>query len=327
MSDALVSTREEQAAIAKIEAAGKALAEAVELPEVKDIRDKAEAIRSYLRQQKSGLQAQNAAAILKIKAERRLGAMLRDMEKNAGGRPAANRSHDVTGLASLSALGINRMASHRWQTIASVPEEKFEEYLAQADTTQEEITSAGAYRLALRLYNRKLTQPSELPAGVFSCIEADPPWALDASEAKSAVGQYTVMDLESIKAMGPDVQARAAENSHLWLWAINPMLPEAFDVMAAWGFDYKGCLTWVKTNGFGTGHYLRGATEHCLLGVRGTLACLRNDQRTYFEATRTDHSRKPEGFYDILETLSPGPRLRLFARSQRDGWESWGDEA
>lgn len=179
----------------------------------------------------------------------------------------------------------------------------------------------------VRIYKRKLTQPAELPAGVFSCIEADPPWALDASEAKSAVGQYTVMDLEAIKAMGPDVQARAAENSHLWLWAINPMLPEAFDVMAAWGFDYKGCLTWVKTNGFGTGHYLRGATEHCLLGVRGTLACLRNDQRTYFEATRTDHSRKPEGFYDILETLSPGPRLRLFARSQRDGWESWGDEA
>ncbi len=179
----------------------------------------------------------------------------------------------------------------------------------------------------VRIYKRKLAQPAELPAGVFSCIEADPPWALDASEAKSAIGQYTVMDLEAIKAMGPDVQARAAENSHLWLWAINPMLPEAFDVMAAWGFDYKGCLTWVKTNGFGTGHYLRGATEHCLLGVRGTLACLRNDQRTYFEAARTDHSRKPDCFYDILETLSPGPRLRLFARSQRDGWESWGDEA
>jgi N6-adenosine-specific RNA methylase IME4 len=186
------------------------------------------------------------------------------------------------------------------------------------------------FREFVRIYKRnkrKQTQPAELPAGVFSCIEADPPWALDASEAKSAIGQYTVMDLEAIKAMGPDVQARAADNAHLWLWAINPMLPEALDVMAAWGFDYKGCLTWVKTNGFGTGHYLRGATEHCLLGIRGTLACLRNDQRTYFEAPRTDHSRKPEVFYDILETLSPGPRMRLFARSQRDGWESWGDEA
>ena len=116
MSDALVSTREEQAAIAKIEAAGKALAEAVELPEVKDIRDKAEAIRSYLRQQKSGLQAQNAAAILKIKAERRLGAMLRDMPRNPGG-PERVVSRDVT-PPTLAALGIERTASHRWQTMA-----------------------------------------------------------------------------------------------------------------------------------------------------------------------------------------------------------------
>jgi N6-adenosine-specific RNA methylase IME4 len=229
----------------------------------------------------------------------------------------------VSGQLELSRRRDNLSWSHHREVASMEPAEQ-DAILGKAvqhGMSQKEL------REFVRIYKRKLTQPAELPAGVFSCIEADPPWALDASEGKSAIGQYTVMDLEAIKAMGPDVQARAAENSHLWLWAINPMLPEAFDVMAAWGFDYKGCLTWVKTNGFGTGHYLRGATEHCLLGVRGTLACLRNDQRTYFEATRTDHSRKPEGFYDILETLSPGPRLRLFARSQRDGWESWGDEA
>jgi len=221
----------------------------------------------------------------------------------------------------------NRLQNLSWSHHREVADLDPAEQDAILDKAVQHGMTRKELREFVRIYKRKLAQPAELPAGVFSCIEADPPWALDASEAKSAIGQYTVMDLESIKAMGPDVQARAAENSHLWLWAINPMLPEAFDVMAAWGFDYKGCLTWVKTNGFGTGHYLRGATEHCLLGVRGTLAPLRNDQRTYFEATRTDHSRKPEGFYDILETLSPGPRLRLFARSQRDGWESWGDEA
>ena len=221
----------------------------------------------------------------------------------------------------------SRLENLSWshhQEVASLEPDEQDAILGKAT---EHGMSRKELREFVRIYKRKQTQPAELPAGVFSCIEADPPWALDASEAKSAIGQYTVMDLEAIKAMGPDVQARAADNAHLWLWAINPMLPEALDVMAAWGFDYKGCLTWVKTNGFGTGHYLRGATEHCLLGVRGTLACLRNDQRTYFEAPRTDHSRKPEGFYDILETLSPGPRMRLFARSQRDGWESWGDEA
>ena len=165
-----------------------------------------------------------------------------------------------------------------------------------------------------------------IPVGKYRCIEADPPWALDACEGKSAIAHYNVMDLDAIKALGVKVLERAADDCHLWLWAINPMLPEALDVMKAWGFEYKSCLTWVKSNGFGTGHYLRGATEHCLLGVRGSLKCLRNDQRTYFEAPRTDHSRKPEIFYELIETLSPSPRLRLFARSQRYGWDSWGDQ-
>ena len=264
-----------------------------------------------------------AAKLLNV--SRRIGAMLREMPMHGGDRKSS--FHDESLIPTLSDLGINYTASHRWQVMAGPDDETFGAWVAEMVNADAEITEAAWYRYAWRREQPDRPEPVELPAGVFSCIEADPPWALDASEAKSAIGQYTVMDLEAIKAMGPDVQARAADNAHLWLWAINPMLPEALDVMAAWGFDYKGCLTWVKTNGFGTGHYLRGATEHCLLGVRGTLACLRNDQRTYFEAPRTDHSRKPEGFYDILETLSPGPRMRLFARSQRDGWESWGDEA
>ncbi len=168
--------------------------------------------------------------------------------------------------------------------------------------------------------------PVPLPDGLYQCIEADPPWALDASEVKSAITQYAVMSLEALCAMADEILQRAAPNCHLWLWAINPMLPEALQLMEAWGFAYKACLTWVKTNGFGTGHYLRGATEHCLLGVRGTLSCLRHDQRTYFEAVRTEHSVKPDAFYEAVETLSPGPRLRLFARKERDGWTSWGLE-
>jgi len=192
-----------------------------------------------------------------------------------------------------------------------------------------ELTIPEAKREIRKLeFNARMNGAADIPipAGKYRCIEADPPWALDACEGKSAIAHYNVMDLDAIKALGVKVLERAADDCHLWLWAINPMLPEALDVMQAWGFEYKSCLTWVKSNGFGTGHYLRGATEHCLLGVRGSLKCLRNDQRTYFEAPRTDHSRKPEIFYELIETLSPSPRLRLFARSQRYGWDSWGDQ-
>lgn len=166
---------------------------------------------------------------------------------------------------------------------------------------------------------------SPLPAGHFSTIEADPPWALDAAEGKSAHRQYATMTVEEIEALGDQVLERAADDCHLYLWAINPMLPEAFQVMTAWRFEYKTLLTWVKPQ-IGTGHYYRGATEQCLFGVRGDLSCLRADQPNWFQANRGRHSQKPARFYEIAESMSPGPRLRMFARDEREGWANWINE-
>ncbi len=164
-----------------------------------------------------------------------------------------------------------------------------------------------------------------IPKGKYRTIEADPPWALEAAERSTAHQHYPTMDLDAIKALGLQVLTRAADDCHLYLWAITPMLPEAFEVMTAWGFTYKTLITWAKPS-IGTGHYYRGATEHVLFGVRGKLACLRADQPNWFEAPRGRHSEKPERFYEIAETMSPGPRLRLFARSEREGWASWINE-
>lgn len=172
--------------------------------------------------------------------------------------------------------------------------------------------------------------PLEVSSGKFQTIEIDPPWKLDGQEAKSQVLQYPLMDLRQIKDLGEKINEMADENCHLYLWVINPMLPEAIEVLKSWekyGFIYKTCITWVKSNGFGTGHYYRGQTEHVLFAVKGKLGTDRNNQPNYFEAPRYKHSEKPEKFYEIVETMSPEPRLRLFARSHREGWKSWGDEA
>ena len=173
---------------------------------------------------------------------------------------------------------------------------------------------------------RNNNPPPPLPADTYYTIEADPPWALDGAEGKSGISAYVVMSTQEIIDMGKEIEALAAPNAHLYLWAINPMLPEALAVMTAWGFEYKTCITWIKSNGFGTGHYFRGQTEHVLFGVKGSLPTMRKDQPTFFEAPRYRHSEKPDEFYDIVETMSPAPRLRLFARSQRAGWVSWGNE-
>jgi N6-adenosine-specific RNA methylase IME4 len=117
----------------------------------------------------------------------------------------------------------------------------------------------------------------------------------------------------------------ADENAILWLWTTNAHLPVAFDVVTAWGFEYKALLTWVKDR-MGTGEWLRGQTEHCILGARGKPVFLHGSDGTVLEAARREHSRKPEEFYTLVEATCPGGKLELFSREQRNGWQTYGND-
>lgn len=131
------------------------------------------------------------------------------------------------------------------------------------------------------------------------------------------------------------VQDFAADDAHLYLWVTNPRLfAEAHDkgigpreIMDAWGFRYVTLLTWLKP-GLGLGYYFRGCTEHVMFGVRGS-APIPGELRVanYFEGPRTEHSRKPDVFLDLVETVSPGPYLEMFSRRARLGWDVWGNES
>jgi N6-adenosine-specific RNA methylase IME4 len=170
----------------------------------------------------------------------------------------------------------------------------------------------------------------------YGTIVADPPWQYRKAVQKRrtngrryAEDHYSTMTMDAIAAM--PVADIADENAHLYLWVTNPRLVgdrtdhsvTPFDILKAWGFDYKTTLTWIKP--FATGSYFRGTTEHVLFGVRGSLPIepsLR--QANHFEASRRDHSTKPEVFYHRVEQVSPGPYVELFCRSPRLGWDSWG---
>jgi len=116
---------------------------------VMQIRDQAEALRVYVKAAGEGLEAQNAAAEFKLRAERKAGKMLAAMEKRPPGRPAENRSHDVTDLPpSLDELGIDKMQSSRWQSEADVSEEKFEAYIASCRDEGREVTQSGLLKIA-----------------------------------------------------------------------------------------------------------------------------------------------------------------------------------
>lgn len=176
---------------------------------------------------------------------------------------------------------------------------------------------------------------TEFPDGPFDLIMADPPWtfrtrSLKGITAKGAGGQYATMTLSEIAAL--PVASVAAPNCLLWLWATNPMLPEALHVLRAWGFDYRTAGHWSKKTAdgcqaFGTGYILRCAGEPFLIGVRGQVKTARN-VRSVIEGPIREHSRKPDEAFAAAEALIPGAkRLELFSRQPRAGWETWGDEA
>lgn len=154
---------------------------------------------------------------------------------------------------------------------------------------------------------------------------ADPPWRYGNTSTRGAAeDHYPTMTLADLQDL--PVTDWAKEESHLYLWTTNGFLREAFSVMDAWGFTYKTTLVWVKPQ-MGMGNYFRSSTEYVLFGVRGGLQTLVRDQLNWFTAARGRHSAKPGAFYDIVERSSPGPWLEMFARVQRLGWETWGNEA
>jgi N6-adenosine-specific RNA methylase IME4 len=120
----------------------------------------------------------------------------------------------------------------------------------------------------------------------------------------------------------------ATPDAALFLWATSPHMREAFQVLDAWGFDYRTNLVWVK-NSPGLGYWVRNQHELLLIGVRGKMRSPAEGTRppSIIDAPKRGHSRKPEEVYEIIERMYPDlPKIELFARNAREGWAVWGNE-
>lgn len=168
----------------------------------------------------------------------------------------------------------------------------------------------------------------------YNVIYADPPWKYKSGRLPClpekrpdtcSVGYYyPTMDLESIKAL--PVKEICGKDCVLFLWATTPAIQEAFEVMTAWGFRYKTMITWEKTNNDCMGYWFRTCTEHLIVAVKGKVKAFRNMSRTCYHEKRSKHSKKPEYFYRLIEQVTKGKRLEMFARQKVDGWDIWGNE-
>lgn len=198
-----------------------------------------------------------------------------------------------------------------------------------------------------------------LPEGPFSTIVADPPW--DYSRKLSAGGtsgfspvhpsrggtrgaanHYRTLTVEQLRTL--PVESVAADQAHLYVWTTSSFVVEAHSLAHSWGFSPKVLVPWIKTKKksrtevlgsggdlyagvrMGMGLYIRHCAEFILFAVRGKAPTARNDVLGVLFAPQGKHSEKPVQAYDLIERLSPAPRLELFAREPRDGYEVWGDE-
>ncbi len=170
----------------------------------------------------------------------------------------------------------------------------------------------------------------------YGVIYADPPWHFrnysERGEGRNATSHYDCLSIGELCAL--PVADWAADDCVLFLWAVDPLLDQAFKVLQAWGFTFKTvAFYWVKTNKIdtgtfftGLGYWTRANPEQCLLATRGSPKRVATDVQRLTVAPRREHSRKPEECYDRIERLVGGPYLELFARQPRPGWDAWGNE-
>ena len=173
------------------------------------------------------------------------------------------------------------------------------------------------------------------PKKKYNIIYADPPWKHDAWAAgnKAPNLHYPTMTTEEISAL--PISELADNDCALFLWATYPHLPEALQVIKAWGFDYStAAFVWVKKNKtadtpfFGCGAWTRANSEICLLATRGHVQRLDASISQIIEAPIEEHSKKPDIVRELIERLvGKLPRIELFCRHPAVGWDIWGNEA
>lgn len=176
----------------------------------------------------------------------------------------------------------------------------------------------------------KLAAAPPPPDGKYRVIVIDPPWQMEKIERDVAPNQvafdYPTMDADQLRAF--PVGEWADDDCHLFCWTTHKHLPLAIELVAAWGFRYVLAMVWHKPGGFQPFGLPQYNCEFVVYARRGSPQFV--DTKAFnccFEAPRREHSRKPDEFYDVIRRVTAGPRIDVFSREERDGFDTWGNEA
>lgn len=217
-------------------------------------------------------------------------------------------------------------------SVADAPKERQVEIVARG---RDEILAAAkqiriehAERRRAELAALKSERPP-LPDGRFETIVIDPPWEMQKIERDVRPNQvafdYPTMNEAELAAFG--VPAMASDDCHLFCWTTHKHLPMALRLLESWGFRYVCTMVWRKPGGFQPIGLPQYNCEFALYARRGAPQFI--DTRAFpacFEAPRREHSRKPDEFYDLVRRVTAGPRIDVFSREARPGFEQFGNE-
>jgi N6-adenosine-specific RNA methylase IME4 len=331
----------------------RALAKAARVDEVKHIRDAAIAMQAYARQAKNR-EAEADAVAIRLRATRKLDQLVQAQRKtvglatggeHGGRRPKDGLRHNPSNArATLAMQGIDKALAHQARVLGRMSESDFERKVTDARRSagnvyrravrEAEIMQERAERRARTAAGGSVADLHTLIASGYRAgvIAADPAWPFTAySDRSNSIVPYETMTLDEIKAL--PVGQLAAADCALFLWGIWPNLPMWMPVLEAWGFTFSGLgFDWVKLNPngeglhWGTGYGTRANPEPCLLARRGSPLRLDAGVHSVIMTPVGAHSEKPDEAYARMKRLFGGPYLELFARKERPGWTTWGNE-
>lgn len=301
-----------------------------------DKLDVAEGVRKQKREE-----AQMLAEAL-LDAEVRIGEILEKMPKSLGGRPSEKTINSgvnsfIPKLEEAKKIGFTPMQVSRFQTLAQNKDlvEQIKHEAREADDLPTRTAVLQAVKIR-EIENRRETireqlEKQDLKPGdkKYRIVYADPPWKYGNAMPEYVTepqDYYLLMDTVDICAM--PVKDICERDAVLFLWSTSPHLPEALEVVKAWGFEYKTTFVWDKIK-HNMGHYNSVRHEFLLVCTRG--ACT-PDVKKLFDSVvsieRGEHSKKPEYFREVIETLyTYGNKIELFARSAPHGWDVFGNQS
>lgn len=315
--------------VQRLQQAEEALAYAVGIDQVRLVMDVAAAQEVFAARQRMGEAVIGQAYALKTRALVKLGELLEALPKATGAAgigksksAVPDRYHTQDGVT-YAELGVTKKLASVAQQLAALPASTREAI------AQREVTLSQARR---EVKAKEITRRVSLPDAKYRVLYADPPWSYNdkadagAVQAGGVERHYPSMSIAELCAL--PIPTLCEPDAVLFLWVTSPLLCESFAVIKAWGFNYRASFVWDKVK-HNMGHYNSVRHEFLLICVRGSC---QPDVVKLFDSVvseeRTTHSKKPETFRTIIDTLYPhGKRLELFARGAAPGWETYGFEA